>query len=194
MADKFTVLDKMLLLSHEHAGPAIKLQWQLSLTRIERWVNNDVFRFNWWLLLAMFLFSVTVWWKTVKKPRLREISMYVLFIIILTLVLDEIGEEFTLWDYPYDLFPLFPPLSAIDLACLPFIYSLIYQRFGTWKSFIIATVIMSGIFCFILEPIFVRIGIYQMLTWKSYYGFPIYALMGIVSKAAVKRVCMISPQ
>lgn len=175
-------------------GPEVEIQWKLSLTRIEEWLNNDVLRFRWWLLLAMFIFSAYVWWRTVDKSRLSEISAYVLLIIILTLVLDEIGEEFTLWDYPCDLFPLFPPLSAIDLACLPFIYSLIYQHFRVWKSFIIASVIMAGIFCFIMEPLFVRIGIYQLLTWKSYYGFPIYSLMAIVSKAVIKKVCLISSE
>ncbi len=168
---------------------AVKVQEKLSDTRIDDWLERIVFHGKWWFLLAIVLFSATFWWKTVDKRRLSEIVLYVSLIIILTLVLDEIGEEFTLWDYPYDLIPLFPPLSSIDMACLPLVYSLIYRRFETWKGFIAATVLMAGIFCFILEPLFIWIGIYQLLSWKSCYGFPIYILMAIVCKFAVKKIC-----
>ncbi len=164
----------------------------MSVMRMEQWLHEDAFRLRWWLLLAMFTFSVIVWLRTVDKSRLREIVIYVSLIILLTLVLDELGEELTLWDYPYDLIPLFPPLSAVDIACLPMIYSVIYQRFRTWKSFIIASVIMAGLFCFILEPLFQFIGIYQMLTWKSYYGFPIYTFMAIAMKGVVGKINKIS--
>ncbi len=167
---------------------AAKVQEKLTDTRIDDWLERIVFHGKWWLLLALVLFSMTFWWKTVDKRRLSEMVLYVSLIIIFTLVLDEIGEEFTLWDYPYDLIPLFPPMSSIDIACLPLIYSLIYQRFGAWKGFITATVLMSGTFCFILEPLFIRIGVYQILSWKSYYGFPIYIFMAIICKLAVKKI------
>jgi hypothetical protein len=170
----------------------IEIQWKLSLTRIDEWINNDVFRFRWWLLVGMFTFSVVFFWKTVDKSRLKEILIFDVIIITLTLILDELGEELTLWDYPYDLIPLFPPLSAIDIACLPMIYSLIYQHFRTWKKFITATLIMAAIFCFVLEPLFVLTGIYQMLKWKSYYGFPIYTMMAIITKATVNKMIYIA--
>lgn len=168
---------------------AASVQEQLSFVRIEDWFDKILFHGKWWLLLGMFLFSVFVWCKTVDKSRLREITLYVAFVIIWTLVLDEIGEELTLWDYPYDLLPLFPPLSAIDIACLPLVYSLIYQYFRKWRSFVTATVVMSSVFCFIMEPLFVWIGIYQMLEWRSYYGLPIYILIAVASKFAVVRIC-----
>lgn len=166
----------------------VEVQWHLTTTRFDEWMRNDVFHFRWWLLLVLFIISAYIWWKTVDKSRLNEIILYTALITIITLSLDELGEELTLWDYPYDLFPLFPPLTAIDLVCLPMIYSLIYQHFRTWKKFIIASIVMSAVFCFVLEPLFVLGGVYQMLKWKSYYGFPIYTFMGICIKAVVNMV------
>ena len=166
----------------------VEVQWQLTTTRFYEWMQNDVFHFKWWLLLVLFIIFAYIWWKTVDKSRLNEIVLYTSLITIIALVLDELGEELTLWDYPYDLFPLFPPLTAIDLVCLPMVYSLIYQHFSTWKKFIIASIIMAAIFCFVLEPLFVLVGVYQMLKWKSYYGFPIYTSMGICIKAVVNMV------
>jgi len=153
--------------------------------RFEEWMQNDLFHFRWWLLIALYILCTYIWWKTVDKSRLMEIVLYTAMIVIIILTLDELGEELTLWDYPVDIFPLFPPISAIDFSCMPLVYSLIYQRFRTWKSFTAASLAMAVIFCFICEPVFVFSGIYQTLTWKYYYGLPIYFAMAIGVKAAV---------
>ncbi|MEA4926890.1 MAG: CBO0543 family protein [Syntrophomonadaceae bacterium] len=167
---------------------ALELQWYLLSIRYEEWRLNDVFHFKWWLLLILFIVSAYVWWKLVDKSRLVEIVLFTGLVSIIALVLDELGEELTLWDYSIDLIPLFPPITSIDLASLPVAYSFIYQYFTTWKKFIIATVVMSAVFSFILEPIFVWGGIYQTITWKYYYGFPIYIALAICVKAMVIKL------
>lgn len=164
---------------------ALEIQWHLTCIRFDEWIREDVFRFRWWFLLILFILSAYIWWKIVDKFRFHEIVLYTVLVSILALILDELGEELSLWDYPTDIFPLFPPISAVDLACLPIVYSLIYQHFRTWKEFIIATIVMAAIFSFVLEPLLVLGGIYQTLTWKYYYGFPIYIAIGICTKAAV---------
>lgn len=171
---------------------AVEVQWYLTSTRFEEWMQNDVFHFKWWFLLALFVVSAYVWWKMIDKSRLGEIILYAALVFIVTLVLDELGEELSLWDYPIDLVPLFPPLTAINLATLPMIYSLIYQYYSTWKSFITATIVMAAVFCFILEPILVWGGIYQTLTWKYYYGFPIYIALAVCLKAVVIKLYKIT--
>jgi hypothetical protein len=163
----------------------VEIQRELTSLRIEEWLRSGLFHFRWWFLLALFFVSIIAWWKLVDKKRLHEISLCTALIIIITLVLDELGEELTLWDYPIDIIPVFPPLTAIDLASLPIIYSLIYQYFGTWKSFLWATFIMATVFCFIFEPILVWGGFYQLLSWKYYYGFPIYSGMAIFIRFVV---------
>jgi hypothetical protein len=167
---------------------AVDIQWQLTCTRFDEWINNDLFHYRWWVLLALFILCEYLWWKTVDKSRLNEIILYAAFVTIMILALDELGTELTLWYYPINIFPLFPPIAAIDLSCLPLVYSLIYQYFRTWKSFIIASIIMSIISCFVLEPIFVWSGIYKMITWKSYYGLPIYFSIALCAKCAVVKI------
>lgn len=165
---------------------ATELQWLLTSTRFEEWIQNDLFHFKWWLLIALYLACIFIWWKTVDRKRLKEIVLYDTLIILIILTLDELGEELTLWDYPVDIIPLFPPISAVDFSCLPLVYSLIYQHFRKWASFTAMSAAMSLIFCFICEPIFVFLGIYQPLTWKFWYGLPIYFAMAIEAKAAVQ--------
>ena len=104
---------------------------------------------------------------------------------------DQVGYEFGLWYYPVDLIPIFPPATAIDYIMLPIIYTLIYQYFQRWKSFLIATFIMAAIFTTILEPALVHLGLYVPIKWNFHYGFPIYIVIGIVVKLITEKIATI---
>lgn len=170
----------------------VEEQWKLTSTRINEWLRNDVLSWNWWVMLIIFILTAVFWWKLVHKVRLNEMALYTAIIIIFIIVMDELGEELSLWYYTTNIIPVFPPITAIDITCMPLVYMLVYQYAKTWKSFIITTVIMSAVFCFVFEPIFVLSGIYKMLTWKSYYGFPIYIFIALASKFAVGKILAIS--
>ena len=171
-----------------------QVQWKLTTTRFEEWFESDLFTFNWWMMLALFIICTYLWWKLTDKSRLKEIVLYAGLVIIMIIILDELGEELSLWVYTTDIFPIFPPITAIDISCMPMIYSLIYQCFRTWKSFIIATIVMATVFCLVFEPIFVWSGIYIMLKWESYYGFPIYISIALISKAVVNKAYYVSKE
>ena len=172
--------------------PDVEVQWQLTVSRLNEWIKNYVFSFKWWFLLVLFILCLYAWWKLTDKSRLSEIILHAGLILIIILGLDEIGRQLSLWYYTYDLMPLFPPISAIDFSCLPVVYSLIYQYFKPWRSFTIATIVMSTVLCFVLEPIFMWSGIYHTLSWKNYYGFPIYIFIAIIIKGVVMKIYGIS--
>ncbi len=167
---------------------AVELQKLLTNLRINEWQREDLFHLRWFFLIGVFILATFVWCKLVDKSRLPEIILHAGLTTIITLVLDEIGEELTLWEYPSDIIAIFPPLSAVDLASLPVIYSLIYQYYNTWKSFLRATLIMAAVFCFILEPLLVWGDFYQLLKWKYYYGFPVYIIMAIFIRWMVHKI------
>lgn len=176
------------MFSDAETSAAVELQKLLTHLRMHEWLQEDLLHFRWFFLIGVFVFSAFVWCKLVDKSRLPEITLHAGLTAIITLILDEMGEEMTLWEYPADIFPIFPPLSAVDLASLPMIYSLIYQYFATWKSFFRATLMMATIFCFILEPLLVWGGFYELLRWRYYYGFPIYITMAIFIRWLVIKI------
>ena len=172
-------------------GPDVQDQWRLTMARINAWLNDQLFKLNWWILLALFLINLFLWWKLANKSRMSELALYTALIIIWVIVLDEVGEELSLWYYTADIIPLFPPMTAINISCLPLLYMLIYQYTKTWKSFLIASAVMSIVFCFVFEPIFVWSGVYKMLVWKSWYGLPIYFFIGVASRFIMRRISII---
>lgn len=170
---------------------AVQQQWQLSLMRISEW-KDVLFTLNWWILLALFALNLFLLLRLADKRRFSELALYTALVIIWVIVLDELGEEMSLWYYTVDIIPLFPPITAIDISCLPLLYMLIYQYTKRWSSFLIASAVMSVVFCFVFEPVFVWSGIYRMLAWKSWYGLPIYFFIGAASRFIMRRVFAIS--
>lgn len=166
----------------------VELQSKLTHLRFDEWLDADVFHVRWWILLILFAVDIWLWWLLADKKRLPEIVLFAAITSVMILILDEVGEEMTLWDYPTDVFPLFPPIASIDLACLPFLYALIYQYFKTWKSFVVLSAVMSLVSCFVFEPIFVWLKLYQMLNWKSWYGLPLYFAIGVLAKAILSLI------
>jgi hypothetical protein len=166
----------------------VEIQRHLTSIHVEEWMRDDVFHLKWWLLIGLILIFLFVWWKVVDKSKLRDTCVFLALVIIIAMGIHEYGEELTLWDYPTDIIPIFPPLSSINLISLPFIYSIVYQHYNTRKSFIWATLIITGIICFILEPILVWLGFYHLLKWRYYYSFPIYVVMAICIREVVNKI------
>jgi hypothetical protein len=163
------------------------LQLKLNIARTNEWLQDDVLHLRWWFMLVLFLITAFLAWKVLDKSRLPEYLLFSFFVVIFILVLDELGEEMAFWYYTTNLIPWFPPISAIDVACLPLAYVLLYRVFRKWKGFLIANAVMSVVFCFALEPLFVWAGVYKMLMWKSWYGLPLYFAIAVVSKALVNK-------
>lgn len=172
-------------------APVVQDQWRLTQTRINEWLEGELFHLSWWILLGLFAVNLFLWWKLADKRRLSELLLYSALIVIWVIALDELGEEMSLWYYTTDIIPLFPPITAIDISCLPILYMMIYQHTKTWKSFLIATAVMAVVFCFVFEPIFIWSGVYKTLIWKSWYGLPIYFFIGVASRFIMQRISAI---
>ena len=161
-------------------------QW--SYARIDNWLDTDFNTSAWWFLLVLFIISLAVWWRLVDKSRLLELSFYGFVVMTVSIWLDQVGYELGLWYYPVDLLPVFPPSTTIDYVMIPVIYALVYQYCRSWKSFLIATVLMAGVFSFVLEPLMSKFGMYVVVNWSSYYSFPIYIAIAVVMKAIVGKM------
>lgn len=160
----------------------------VTYARIDNWFDTDFNTFGWWLQLLLAVFSIMVWWKIMNKKRLMELIFYSFTIMTITIWFDEVGYEIGLWYYPIDLIPVFPPATAIDYFMLPIMYGIVYQYCRSWKTFIIATCLLSGVFSFILEPLLEKFGFYVPIKWNHYYSFPIYIGIAIIMKAIVEKI------
>ena len=166
----------------------VEIQRQLTSIHVEEWMKEDVFHLKWWLLIGLILAFLFFWWKAADKSIFRDVCMFAALTTIIAMGINEYGEELTLWDYPTDIIPIFPPLSSINLIGLPLIYSIVFQYFRTRRSFIWAVLAVTAIICFVIEPILVWMGLYQLIKWKHVFNYPIYAVMAIVIRELILKI------
>lgn len=155
---------------------------------LEYWKHDNLFTWQWWLAVALTGISFVLWVVLLDKRRLIEVMLYATCIEITATFFDLIGGSFMLWSYPIKVLPIVLPLQEVDLVILPEIYSLLYQKFSSWKSFALSVVLTSGAFSFIGEPLLIKIGAYQVYHWSYTYSFLIYIAMGLFWKWLLSRL------
>lgn len=166
----------------------LELQNKVVEMQIQNWLHHDLFTLQWWLLLIILVVPWLIWWKFVDRKRLIEILLFGLLMATVVTILDEIGAQLNLWEYPFDIEPLFPRLIPINLAALPVIFMFVYQYFPEWKSFLIANLVVAAVLSFIAENILEWLGMYELFQWENYYSFPIYIIMAVSLKWLMKII------
>jgi len=171
--------------SHEKI---FELEKQLTQNRIQNWINQDLFTYQWWLLLGTLVIPWLLWWIWVDKKRLTEITLFGVITLIIASFLDSVLSDLWLWEYNYYVIPLWPRLISADFAIIPVTYMFVYQYFRKWKEFLLAMLIVGAFFAFFGELLLVWLGIYTLHGWKHFYSFPIYIAIGLSIKYLMQTI------
>jgi len=155
---------------------------QLTRARLDNYLGHQFGTWRWWILVALLIVPWFIWYKLADKKKIVELVMFGLIVMVFTITLDELGFELSLWNYPYEVFPMFPRLTSIDYTVLPIIFTLVYQYFPTWKSFFRALAVVAFVFAFVIEPFLVYLNFYVLIKWMYWYSFVVYLIMGLISK------------
>lgn len=159
------------------------LQMKLRDLRLDYWMEYDLFKPHWWLLLAASIIPWFLWGKIVDKKRLNEIIIYGLIWIIVAIVLDEIGATLGFWEYPRSFLSLVPPLLPADLTVIPIAFMLIFQFYPKGKSYLIGVLIVAFTFSFIIENIFMMFDLFRDAPgYEHVYSFPVFVLLAYFIK------------
>lgn len=161
---------------------------QANALHYQFWLHHNLLTWQWWFLLVLSIIPWWIWFRLVDKRRLLEMTSYTLLIALTCTVLDTMGTNLQFWRYRQHLIWFFkPPLIPADLCAIPVADTLVYRYFPRWKSFVMAMVVSSLITSFIAEPLFVWMKIYEPVTWRYVYSFPIYILKSVVAKLIVQQ-------
>ncbi|MHB1395097.1 MAG: CBO0543 family protein [Clostridia bacterium] len=166
----------------------VKYERLLFQARYENWIQNGVFSIRWWVLLGILIIPWFIWYWLIDKKRIQEMFLYIFATSFIAVLLDEIGTSLTLWAYPVKIIPIFPRLITANYTLVPIIFTLVYQYFPRWKSFIIANIFLTVVFSFVLEPILVWAKLYVLISWKHIYSIPVYFFTSIILKLFIDRV------
>ncbi|UCZ53849.1 hypothetical protein LGQ02_03430 [Bacillus shivajii] len=166
----------------------MKLRSEITQLRTESWLNYEVFTWNWWLLIVFLIVPWIIWIKFVDRNRIFEVLLFGMIAISITLYLDAVGDELLFWVYPITFIPVGTIALPFDVSMVGVAYMLVYQYFTTWKSYIIALVVMAGIYAFIGESFAHWAELVYYPKWTFYYSFIYYILKGLLVKCLMERM------
>lgn len=88
-------------------GDVVKKREELSTLNLDYYLRHNLFNFDWWLILALTVFSYIIWCRFVDKKRIREILLFGLMIIAIADFIDVLGTGYMLWGYPNMIYQQF---------------------------------------------------------------------------------------
>jgi len=152
------------------------------------WLHQELFSNQWWLLVGLLFAPWVLWWKLVPRPRVLEILVYGLLTVITATKIDALGVNYFLWNYQYELTPLFGYLLAVDVSVIPVTFMLVYQYCRAWGLFLAVHLYLAVLYFPVGEPLFIRLGIFQIINWNPFYSVPFYMLMAVLLRLLVQLI------
>ena len=150
------------------------------------WLEYVFLSWRWWLGLSLSIIPWVVWLIFRRKESTNRILYAGLFVMLISSWFDILGILFGLWSYYYSVVPFSPAFIPWDFTLLPVIVMFLLQLKPQISPFIKA-VVLSTFSCFIIEPGFVWIGLYNPKNWKFIYSFPIIIAIYLISDWISKR-------
>jgi hypothetical protein len=129
-----------------------------------------------------------LWIKFRDKDRTYEILSYGLLWSALASLMDVIGGEMILWGYPDKLLPMVPPLFPADITVIPVSFMFIYQFAKTLKTYIAFSLLLSACFAYLIESIFLKVGMFELHNWTHTYSFIGFFVLSQIIYFIIKKL------
>jgi hypothetical protein len=148
----------------------------------QRWISNEFLSFPWFFNIVLLLICYIVWIKLVDKRKLKEMLLFGSFIAVAAAFIDIIGVTTGLWEYTTRLFPFSPALFPFDFTIVPILYMLVLQYTGSWQKYLIGSLLASAVNCFVINPLYVLVGILRYHKFNYFYLFILIFIVTTIIK------------
>ncbi|WLR43401.1 hypothetical protein LC087_04270 [Bacillus carboniphilus] len=160
---------------------------QLNKEILSKWINQELFSWQWLLIIFLLVISYVVFFINVDKKRFIEIMLYGSFIAVSFVVYDSIGWFFGFWTTTISVLPFYPNFFGSDFTIGPLFAMLVYQHTSSWRSFIIEYVLFSVLFIFgYYSLLLVNIDAFSYLKpFARIIDFSCFLIIGIISRLVI---------
>mgnify|MGYP001034833832 CR=1 FL=1 len=158
------------------------------------WLHHDLFTWQWWVLLIASILPWIIWGYLIKKEHRLHIFAFAMSMGIISSILDVIGVDTLLWGYPIKLFFMVPPLFPADLTVIPVAFSLAYYYGKTWRRYFLYIVITSFLFSYVIEPLFIWAGMYEIHNFSHWLSFVGFIFISLLTRWFLERILPLREQ
>jgi len=147
----------------------------------QKWISDELFSSNWFLLIFVNAIFYIIWLKSLDKNR----TDHILLIGSLSAVNFLIGDIvlfgfFGLAEYKVNITPFEPAIFIVSVTLAPIIIMLVEQYMSSWKGYLLWLSIGMAFLAFVLLPIYSLVGILQFHNWNYLYHFLYMLTSGLI--------------
>lgn len=155
-------------------------QYVATHDEIERiWMEYMVFTWHWWLDVGLAVLPWILWFIVRDKKNTHNLLYAAFFTILAATILDMLGVAQGAWNYNTLLIPYLPQYLPWDLTVMPVTAMLFYQFYPKIKPWI-KGIVFGLVASYVVEPIFIWLGVYEPTNWEHHYSLPIYFLIYMI--------------
>lgn len=108
---------------------------ELNNLLLDKWLNQQLFSFQWFLIVFLVLVSYALFFYLSDKKRITELLLFGSLVAVAFTFYDTIGGFFGYWKNLINVAPIYPNFFGSNFTLVPLHSMLIYQYTSSWKSF-----------------------------------------------------------
>lgn len=156
------------------------------------WVSNQLFSFNFFLIIIVNAIFYIIWFKLLDKSRISHLLLIGSSSAVFYLIGDMIVFGFLgLAEFKVSLTPLEPPVLILSVTIAPLIIMLVQQYKPSWGGYLLWTSIGMAFLAFVILPIYSVVGIFQLHNWNYFYQFLYFIISALIIKVIYNWVMSI---
>ncbi len=138
-----------------------------------------VFTWHWWLDVSLSVLPWILWFFVRDRRKTHNLLYAGIFTMLAATILDMLGISQGAWNYNTWLLPYLPEYLPWDLTVMPVTAMLFYQFFPRIKPWMKGAA-FGVIAAYVVEPIFIWLGVYEPSGWEHHYSLPIYFMIFMI--------------
>jgi hypothetical protein len=154
--------------------------------KVDIWSEHVLLSGLWWFGVALSIIPWILWFVYRKRESSDRILYAGFFVIIISLALDILGDQFNFWHYRYNVLPVVPTYFPWDITLMPVTVMFFLQikpNANPWiKAFLFG--LLSA---YLAEPFFHWLGVYVPTKWKYTYSLPIQVVIYLIAHYLTRR-------
>lgn len=107
---------------HENIEKVRLLEDKLFAMDAMGWLEYEFLTWEWWLLLSFFISPWILWIIIKKRKWLVESILFGVIVLVITILLDTVGLQFSFWEYPIEFLPVITRAFPFDVSMVPVAY------------------------------------------------------------------------
>jgi hypothetical protein len=111
--------------------------------KIDIWSTHVLFSGLWWFGVGLSIVPWIIWYLIRDKQSSDRLLYAGLFVMVISLVLDVLGDQWGFWHYRFNVIPVLPTYAPWDLTLMPITVMLLLQIKPQYNPFY-----KSDIICF----------------------------------------------